>query len=102
MRVLYDRRGSKDTPASFWQELRRSGVDVRAANPPTLGAKLGGFARDHRKLLGVDGAYASTGGICIDDKWLQRSPETGLPYRDTAVSVQGPPVTYLERAFSEA
>jgi cardiolipin synthase len=58
--------------------------------------------RDHRKLLAVDGAYASTGGICISEGWLVRSPETGLAYRDTAVSVRGPAVADLERAFAGA
>jgi cardiolipin synthase len=101
VRVLYDWLGSKDAPASFWRKLRLAGVDVRAANPPALRAKLWGIARDHRKLLAVDGEYASTGGVCIDDKWLQRSSETGLPYRDTAISVRGPLVTDLERAFSK-
>jgi cardiolipin synthase len=50
----------------------------------------------------VDGAYASTGGVCISEGWLVRSPETGLAYRDTAVSVRGPAVADLERAFAGA
>lgn len=102
VRVLYVWLGSKDTPESFWRELRLAGVDVRAANPPSLKAKLGGIARDHRKLLTVDGEYASTGGVCIGDKWLQCSSETGLPYRDTALTVRGPLVTDLERTFSKS
>src|SRR5215217_3486139 len=56
--------------------------------------------RDHRKLLAVDGTYASTGGVCISEGWLVTSPETGLPYRDTAVGVRGPAVADLERAFA--
>jgi cardiolipin synthase len=58
--------------------------------------------RDHRKLLAVDGTYASTGGVCISEGWLVRSPETGLAYRDTAASVRGPAVADLERAFAGA
>ena len=58
--------------------------------------------RDHRKLLAVDGTYASTGGVFISEGWLVRSPETGWPYRDTAVSVRGPAVADLERAFAGA
>jgi cardiolipin synthase len=58
--------------------------------------------RDHRKLLAVDGTYASTGGVCISEGWLVRSPDTGLAYRDTAVSVRGPAVGDLERAFAGA
>ena len=100
VRVLYDWFGCLDTPRAFWRRLRSAGVEVRAANPLTLGAPLGAIRRDHRKLLAIDGEYASTGGVCIADGWLVTSPETGLPYRDTAVSVRGPAVADLDRAFA--
>jgi cardiolipin synthase len=80
--------------------MREAGVEVRAVNPPTLGGPLGAIRRDHRKLLAVDGEYASTGGVCISDGWLVTSPETVLPYRDTAVGVRGPAVAEVERAFA--
>ncbi len=100
VRVLYDWFGSMNVPRSFWEGLRRSGVDVRAVNPPALQTPLDFLRRDHRKLLAVDGVYASAGGVCIADTWLRRSPETDLPYRDTAVGVRGPAVADLERAFA--
>jgi len=100
VRVLHDWFGCMDVPRSFWKELREAGVEVRAVNPPTLGAPLGAIRRDHRKLLAVDGVYASTGGVCISDGWLVTSPETGLAYRDTSVSIQGPAVADVERAFA--
>lgn len=100
VRVLYDWFGSMNVPRSFWEGLRRSGVDVRAVNPPALQTPLDFLRRDHRKLLTVDGVYASAGGVCIADTWLRRSPETDLPYRDTAVGVRGPAVADLERAFA--
>jgi cardiolipin synthase len=56
--------------------------------------------RDHRKVLLVDGRYGAAGGICIADQWLDRAEQTGLPYRDTAVRVEGPAVADLERAFA--
>ncbi len=102
VRVLYDWFGCLDTPRAFWRRLRDAGVEVRVVNPPTLGTPLGVVRRDHRKLLAVDGTYASTGGVCISEGWLVRSPETGLAYRDTAVSVRGPAVADLERAFAGA
>jgi len=49
----------------------------------------------------VDGEYASTGGVCIADGWMVRSKETGLPYRDTAVSVRGPVVADVNHAFTK-
>src|SRR5215204_6091450 len=100
VRVLHDWFGSMDVPREFWRELRDAGVEVRAVNPPTFGTPLGVVRRDHRKLIAVDGEYASTGGVCISDGWLVTSPETGLAYRDTAVSVRGPAVADIDRAFA--
>ncbi len=100
VRVLYDWYGSWDVPSSFWRELRRGGVDVRVVNRLGVGAPLHAISRDHRKLVAVDGTYASVGGVCIADPWLQQSPVTGLPYRDTAVGVTGPAVADLENAFA--
>src|ERR671916_1057152 len=100
VRVLHDWFGSMDVPREFWRDLRHAGVEVRAVTPPTLGAPLGVVRRDHRKLIAVDGEYASTGGVCISDGWLVRSPETGLAYRDTAVSIRGPAVADVDRAFA--
>jgi cardiolipin synthase len=101
VRVLYDWFGSFDVSNSFWRKLRRAGVDVRVVNPLWDGAPLDVFQRDHRKFVGVDGVYASIGGVCIADPWVARSPATGLPYRDTAVRVTGPVVADLERAFAD-
>jgi cardiolipin synthase len=100
VRVLYDWVGSFMVSHPFWRELRRTGVEVRVVNPPAIGSPLRVFERDHRKLLAVDGRYASTGGVSVADLWLERSSETGLPYRDTAVGVRGPAVADLERAFA--
>jgi cardiolipin synthase A/B len=100
VRVLHDWFGSMDVPREFWRELRHAGVEVRAVNPPTFGTPLGVVRRDHRKLIAVDGEYASTGGVCISDGWLVTSPSTGLAYRDTAVSVRGPAVADIDRAFA--
>jgi cardiolipin synthase len=100
VRVLYDWMGSFMVPRSFWRELRHEGVEVRVVNPPTIGSPLRVFDRDHRKLIAVDGLYASTGGVSVADLWLERSAETGLPYRDTSVGIHGPAVADLELAFA--
>jgi cardiolipin synthase A/B len=100
VRVLHDWFGCLDVPRSFWRGLREAGVEVGTVNPPASGPPLGAIRRDHRKLLAVDGDYASTGGVCIADGWMVRSEETGLPYRDTAVSLRGPAVADVERAFA--
>ena len=100
VRVLYDWFGCLNVRRPFWGAMRAAGVEVRAVNPLSLGAPLGVARRDHRKLLAVDGVYASTGGVCISDGWLVSDPDTGLAYRDTAVRVTGPAVADLEKAFA--
>jgi cardiolipin synthase A/B len=101
VRVLHDWFGCMDVPRSFWNSMREAGVEIKAVNPPASGPPLGVIRRDHRKLLVVDGEYASTGGVCIADGWMVRSKETGLPYRDTAVNVRGPVVADINRAFTK-
>ena len=100
VRVLYDWFGSLDVSRSFWNGMRAAGVDVRVINPPQFLDPLGVLRRDHRKLVAVDGRYGSVGGIGVADPWLQRAPDTGLPYRDTCVAVEGPAVADIERAFA--
>jgi cardiolipin synthase A/B len=101
VRLLVDWFGSSNVRASFWKRLRSAGVEVRLVNPPSLARPLAVVRRDHRKTLGVDGRYASVGGMCIAEDWLERSPQTGLPYRDSAVGIRGPAIADVERAFAD-
>src|ERR687890_2083883 len=101
VRVLHEWFGCLKVPRSFWAGMGEAGVEVRAVNPPASGPPLGAVRRDHRKLVAVDGEYASTGGVCIADGWMVRSKETGLPYRDTAVSLRGPVVADVNHAFTK-
>ncbi|ABG03649.1 Phospholipase D/Transphosphatidylase [Rubrobacter xylanophilus DSM 9941] len=100
VRVLYDWFGCLDVRSSFWEGLRRAGVEACPVNAPSLREPRDLLPRDHRKLLAVDGEYASVGGVCLSEGWLERSPKTGLPYRDTCVAVRGPAVADAERAFA--
>lgn len=101
VKVLYDWFGCISTPKSFWNHMRKFGVEVRVVSPLSFLSLHRIFRRDHRKFLGVDGIYGSLGGVCIGDQWLENSPATQLPYRDTAVSITGPAVVDLEAAFAK-
>lgn len=107
VRVLYDWLGSRGITGAFVAELRDAGVDVRAFNPPKLGARwLGVVPRDHRKLLVVDpdserGA-GITGGVGLGHEWSEGEhpgrPGSG-PWRDTAVQIAGPAARSMAHAF---
>lgn len=102
VRVLYDWLGCWATPASFWRPLRAAGVEVRAFSPPRLSEPLRVLRRDHRKMLAVDGWYASVAGMCIGDEWAG-DPSAGVPpWRDTGVEVTGPAAAAIDRAFARA
>ncbi len=103
VRLIYDWLGALSaTPWMFWERLRRAGVDVRAFNQPRLDSPLGWMARDHRKMLSVDGRVGFVTGLCVADMWWGRERYKGLdPWRDTGVAIWGPAVADIEQAFAE-
>lgn len=60
------------------------------------------IARDHRKMIIVDGRAGITGGFGIDDKWDGDGKSDDPPqWRDSNVLVRGPAVLEMQQAFSE-
>lgn len=102
VRVLYDWFGCLGTPRRFWRRLRDAGVEVRAFGAPRVDDPLLMFVRDHRKVLVVDGARGVTGGLCIGDEWLGDESGHHLPWRDTAIAIEGPAARGLDGAFARA
>jgi cardiolipin synthase len=99
VRLLYDWIGCWATPRRFWQPLRDAGVEVRAFAPPSVTDPLNFIRRDHRKVVAVDGEWASVSGMCIGDEWAG-DPEAGIPaWRDTGVEFRGPVAAVIDRAF---
>ncbi len=76
--------------------LRDAGCDVRGFRPPATSD----IARNHRKLVLVDGNVGIAGGFGIRDNWLK--DVDGEPrWRDTNVRVAGPVVGDMQHAFAE-
>ena len=93
-RVILDAVGSvsfDDAP------LRAAGCEVRRFRPVPGQDDL---ARNHRKILIVDGKVGFTGGFGIDDKWLGSGEEED-EWRDSNVRVTGPTVRAMQQAFAE-
>lgn len=99
VRVLTDWLGSFGTGRKFWNRLRAAGIEVRLFGPPRLRAPLTFLSRNHRKVVIADGARSITGGICIGDEWAGVPARALLPWRDSAVRIDGPAATVLDRAF---
>jgi cardiolipin synthase A/B len=102
VRVLYDAVGCWATPARFWKPFAEVGAETRAFAPMSLRDPLNFLRRDHRKVVAVDGAYASVAGMCIGDEWTG-DPANGVPpWRDTGVEIRGPVAAVIDRAFARS
>jgi len=87
--------------SSFWKPLLAAGGDVRSYNRPQLDSPLGWISRDHRKVLAVDGEIGFLSGVCLSQRWLG-DPARNIPaWRDSGVSIRGPALGEMVRAFGE-
>jgi cardiolipin synthase len=112
VRLVYDAVGSARTPAAFFDDLSRAGVQVHAyhsfAEALTRSAPLRVLnRRDHRKLLIVDDHVAYFGGMNIVDQTGLFTPAQAkahhLPssagWRDVHVRLTGPKQPLVADAF---
>ena len=99
VRLLYDWIGCWATPRRFWKPFRDAGVELRAFAPPSLSDPLNLIRRDHRKVVAVDGDWASVSGMCIGDEWAGDAENGIPPWRDTGVEFSGPVAAVIDRAF---
>ena len=102
VRVMYDWLGSVSTGRRFWRALRNAGIETRAFGTFRAADPLLIFARDHRKVLVVDGEHAVTGGLCIGNEWVGDAARHRQPWRDTAVAIHGPAAAGLDAAFTRS
>lgn len=101
VRVIYDWLGSFSARRRLWRPLLDAGGEARCFNPPRLASPFGWVARDHRKMLAVDGRIGFVTGLCVSRKWLGDPTKAIAPWRDTGIEVRGPGVAGLEQAFAQ-
>ena len=106
--LIYDAWGASDTKTALFNRLREGGIKVLEYNPlrPNARVPIKINARDHRKLLCVDGKIAITGGVNISQVYRNvPSHRVADPddeaWRDTDVRIEGPVVVQFERYFME-
>ena len=101
--LLHDHFGSIGTPGSFWRDMTRAGVQIRASHPFKWTAPFHYVHRDHRKLIVIDFRKAFTGGLNIANEYsgfhLRRRSRG---WRDTGVFLEGPIVKELFETFQRS
>jgi len=101
--LLYDHFGSLGTPRSFWKEMRRAGLHIRASHPFKWTAPFYYVHRDHRKLIVIDSRKAFTGGLNIANEYSGfRLRRRSRGWRDTGIMVEGPIVKELLDTFKRS
>lgn len=96
-RIVIDAFGSPDFGRDVTPALTAAGCEVRVFRPAKTEAKL---ARNHRKVVIVDGRVAITGGFGVRDNWLGDGVQAE-GWRDTNVRFVGPAVVDAQQAFAE-
>lgn len=96
VRVIADGFGTKSMPKTYWQRLEAAGVEIRIFNPLNWKNSFKALKRNHRKLLIIDGKWASIGGAGISDHWdgLKKIGDRA-PWLDYEVAFEGPVVERL-------
>ena len=98
IRILYDDMGCHGVPKSFFDEMRREGIEVSAflhVHFPLLTSKFN--YRNHRKIVVIDGRVGFVGGMNIADRYVK-----GVAWgrwRDTHFKVEGRGVAGLQASF---
>lgn len=99
--LIYDYIGSLDTPASFFANLARQGIELLPFNPPSLRRGLHWFdRRSHRKMAIIDGSAAFLGGFNIGDEYsgAAKGPRR---FHDVGFRIDGSAVSELVRLFAD-
>ena len=101
--ILYDHFGSFGTPGSFWRDMKKAGIQVRASHPFKWTAPFRYVHRDHRKLVVIDSEKAFTGGLNIANEYSGFHFKTrGKVWRDTGILLEGPIVNKLFKSFKKS
>jgi cardiolipin synthase len=101
VRVVLDADGAKKTPPALIARMRQAGCDVQWFRRAQWYDWEKYNRRIHRRLLVVDGTTGFTGGVGIADQWMGNG-DAPRNWRDTHISIAGPAVAALQRAFVDS
>ena len=98
---MYDGTCSFRMPYHYADTLRAMGIQCRVFNQiePVLSTVQNN--RDHRKITVIDGHTAFTGGINLEDAYINAEVRYGY-WKDTAVLLEGEAVRSFTSMFLQA
>ncbi len=116
--LLYDHFGSLGTPLSFWRDMKKAGIKIRASRPFKWLDPFHYVHRDHKKLIVIDSKKAFTGGLNIANEYrgFHRRIKKLIPaeqladlrlfgartgWRDTGIMLEGEIVNRLFQIFKK-
>ncbi|MGD8742993.1 MAG: phospholipase D-like domain-containing protein [Granulosicoccaceae bacterium] len=99
--ALLDAFGSRLFSTADRAQLQQAGVHLALYRPVQLGQWRNNFARDHRKILVVDGQRAWTGGSGISDEF-DAQLHGDQAWRETMIAVTGPVVRDMQQLFAHS
>ena len=89
VRVLYDGMNAvTNLPYNYPKQLEKLGIRCKMFSPVRPFVSTHYNNRDHRKILVIDGHTAFTGGINLQDRYINQEEVYGH-WKDTAIMVQG-------------
>ncbi len=105
VRALYDAFGnaSNNQPLKkrHLKSIRDRGIEIYEFDPLRFPWVNHVFARDHRKIVVIDGKIAYTGGMNVADYYINGTPQVG-EWHDMHCRVQGTEVNTLQKIFLRA
>lgn len=89
VRFLYDGMVAvANLPYNYPKKLRKLGIQCKMFSPVRPLVSTHYNNRDHRKILVIDGSVAFTGGVNLEDRYINKETVYGH-WKDTAVMVEG-------------
>ncbi|WP_157304549.1 cardiolipin synthase [Chitinophaga tropicalis] len=97
VRFVYDDLGCDDI-GEIPEWLEEYGAEVYSFSPVLINFYVNANYRNHRKIIVIDGEVAFTGGINIDDRYLNNGKHPVF-WRDTHLKLEGDVVNLLQLQF---
>ncbi len=102
VRALYDAFGnaSNNRPLKkkHIRNIRQRGIEIYEFDPIRFPWVNHVWARDHRKIVVIDGKIAYTGGMNVADYYIKGTPQVGS-WHDMHCRIQGEEVNTLQKIF---